>query len=212
MKQNSKSAAGKYLPSIKSITSTANPPPKKSHESINCTEPYRCVNCKPTHPSYSSRACEKWKLEKAIQTVCTKQNIPYLEARKIVESRTPIVGTSYATATAQSSNRKTYGTTKTQTDLPVNSISKLQKTAENINKTPKNLRRTQKITESSSLKLPLHRRNKPNTTTTITKKQTRKSASGKSLPSVKLNLNRTNSPCLSRHLIKTHLIQRTTAQ
>ena len=33
--------------------------------------------------------------------VRTKQNISYFEAKKIVNSRTPTVGTSYAAATAQ---------------------------------------------------------------------------------------------------------------
>ena len=70
----------------------------EGHESINCTESYHCINCKEAHPSYS-RTCEKWKFEKEIQTVHTKQNFSYSEARKIIESRTPIVGTSYAAKT-----------------------------------------------------------------------------------------------------------------
>ena len=123
--------------------------------------------------------------------MCTKHNIPYSEAKKIVKSRTPIIGTSYAAATLQYSNRKTYRTAETQTDLPTKNIPDLQKTTENINKTPKNLPQTQK-SQSSSSKLPLHRRNKPNTTTTQTSKQPRKSASEKSLPSIKTNINRTN--------------------
>ena len=115
----------------------------EGQKSINCTETYHYVNCRETHP-LCSRASGKWKLEKEIQTVRTKQNIAYPEARKIVESRTPIVGTFYAASTAQSSNRKTYRTIETQTDLPVRNVSELQKTTENINKTPKNLTWKQK--------------------------------------------------------------------
>ena len=37
--------------------------------------------------------------KRKIQTVRSKQNITYPEARKVVESRTPLVGLSYAAAT-----------------------------------------------------------------------------------------------------------------
>ena len=66
--------------------------------------------------------------------MCTKLNIPYPEVRKIVKSRSPVVGTSYAAATAQTSYRKTYRTIKTQTDLTVKNFLELQKTTENVNK------------------------------------------------------------------------------
>ena len=91
------------------------------HESVDCNEPYHCVNCKGDHPSYS-RTCEKWKFEKEIQTVRTKQGISYPEARKIVESRTPIAGISYA-AIASKTNQKSYKSIATQTDNPTNSQS-----------------------------------------------------------------------------------------
>ena len=118
------------------------------HENLDCQAPVRCVNCKQEHPSYSKN-CEKWKAEKEIQTVRTKQNISYSEARKIVESRTPTVGTSYAAAT-QNLNKKTYRTVETQTDLPINNISKMQNFGENINKTPIKLPKTQKSSQSNS--------------------------------------------------------------
>ena len=60
------------------------------HDSLNCNEIFSCINCKGDHLSYS-RNCEKWKTEKEIQTIHTKQtkqNITYPEARKILESHT----------------------------------------------------------------------------------------------------------------------------
>ena len=93
----------------------------------------------------------------------------------------------------QNLNKKTYRTIETQTDLPTNIISKLQNSSENINKTPLKLPQTQKLSQSNSTRLPLYKRNKPNIANTATSKQTRKSATEKSLPSIKSN-NSTNPP------------------
>ena len=49
-----------------------------------------------------------------------------------------------------------------------------------------------KISQSTSSKLPLHKRNKPNTTNTVSSKQTHKSVSEKTLPSVKTSIKTTN--------------------
>ena len=75
------------------------------HDSQNCIEVFSCVNCKKDHPSYS-RSCEKWIREKEIQTIRTKENISYPEAKKIVESRTPTVGITYAAVTSKQNNIK----------------------------------------------------------------------------------------------------------
>lgn len=91
------------------------------HESENCKEPARCVNCQKDHPSYSKN-CERWKIEKEIQTVKTIQNVSYPDAKNIVQSRTPTVGVSYAATTSKSINheQKTFKTIATQTNvLPV---------------------------------------------------------------------------------------------
>ena len=48
----------------------------------------------------------------------TKQSLSYSDARKIVESRIPTIGTSYAVITLINSNKKTYSTIETQTDFP----------------------------------------------------------------------------------------------
>ena len=75
------------------------------HDSQDCNEKYSCVNCIEDHPSYS-RNCEKWKKEKEIQTMHSKQNITYPETRKIVESRTLRVRITYAVI-ASKTNEKT---------------------------------------------------------------------------------------------------------
>ncbi|GFT76739.1 uncharacterized protein TNCV_336011 [Trichonephila clavipes] len=65
------------------------------HDSNDCSKKERCVNCKGEHTAYS-RACPTWKQEKEITTVKIKNKISYLEARRVVSSRTPVPGVSYA--------------------------------------------------------------------------------------------------------------------
>ena len=77
----------------------------EGHESLNCINSFRCVNSKEEHPSYA-KTCRKWKLEKEIQTVCTKQNISYPEAKKLIDSRTPPIGISYAVTATQKAAQK----------------------------------------------------------------------------------------------------------
>ncbi|GBO13276.1 hypothetical protein AVEN_84741-1 [Araneus ventricosus] len=67
------------------------------HESSGCTAEEKCVNCKGSHTSFS-RSCSSWKFEKEVIAEKVKQNISYIEARRIVKSRTPTLGISYATA------------------------------------------------------------------------------------------------------------------
>ena len=55
-----------------------------NHTTINCNLNTRCANCDEDHPSYT-RSCPAWKKEKEILTIKHTKNIPYPEARKIVE-------------------------------------------------------------------------------------------------------------------------------
>ena len=55
-----------------------------NHTTINCNLNNRCANCDEDHPSYT-RSCPAWKKEKEILTIKHTRNIPYPEARKIVE-------------------------------------------------------------------------------------------------------------------------------
>ena len=72
---------------------------KESHgDEKSCTEPAHCINCNGDHPSFSKK-CPKWVEEKEIQTIKCQQNIPYKDARKIVENReSPNLPNSYAGA------------------------------------------------------------------------------------------------------------------
>lgn len=55
------------------------------HSTKECKNNSKCANCGEDHPAYS-RTCQKWKKEKEIMTVKYTRNLPYPEARKIVES------------------------------------------------------------------------------------------------------------------------------
>jgi hypothetical protein len=96
------------------------------HDSEKCTRTPRCVNCKGDHPSFS-RSCPNWIIEKEIQTVKIGKNISYPEARKLVHSRTPKPGVSYATATLPKPT-KSVGT---QTNPPTNTKNRASKATEN---------------------------------------------------------------------------------
>ncbi|GFX25529.1 uncharacterized protein TNCV_1407951 [Trichonephila clavipes] len=88
----------------------------------------RCVNCKGDHSSFS-RACPTWLLEKEITALKIKNKISYPEARRVVSSRTPVAGKSYASATS-----KSYVSTAIQVDA---STAPTSATAASI--TPKNV-------------------------------------------------------------------------
>lgn len=120
------------------------------HESESCSEKPLCVNCNKDHPSYS-RTCEKFKLEKEIQTVKTKQNIPYPEAKKIVLARSPTTGVSYAEIVSKEKGKeqKKMQSTATQTeDLLI--INKSKNNVENDNKNQKPSNNTFKQTSNKS--------------------------------------------------------------
>ncbi|GBN83147.1 hypothetical protein AVEN_102044-1 [Araneus ventricosus] len=74
------------------------------HESTGCTAKEKCVNCKGDYTSFS-RNCLAWKLEKEVVTTKVKNQISYPEARKIVASKAPTAGTSYASV-AQKKSKK----------------------------------------------------------------------------------------------------------
>lgn len=61
---------------------------------------------------------KSFQLEKEIQTIRAKPNIPYMEAKKIVDSRIPTVGLTYVAAATKNSqqNKKQLKTIATQTD------------------------------------------------------------------------------------------------
>ncbi|GFU66293.1 hypothetical protein TNCV_464731 [Trichonephila clavipes] len=58
-------------------------------------------DCKGDHSSFS-RSRPTWLLEKEITALKIKNKISYPEARRVVSSRTPVAGKSYASATSKS--------------------------------------------------------------------------------------------------------------
>ncbi|GFU15876.1 uncharacterized protein TNCV_2368151 [Trichonephila clavipes] len=76
------------------------------HASTDCSLDPKCFNCSKSHQS-DSKLCSKWKLEKKIQEIKSK-NISYPEARKLI---LPQISQTYSQATKSSTT-----TTTTQTD------------------------------------------------------------------------------------------------
>ena len=86
------------------------------HESPTCKAKEACVNCHGDHPSYS-RTCPNWILEKEITTIKVKNKCSYPEARRVVTSRTPQPGISYAAAAKKVT--RSYGTQTDSVSLPL---------------------------------------------------------------------------------------------
>ncbi|XP_055924720.1 uncharacterized protein LOC129956800 [Argiope bruennichi] len=74
---------------------------EKGHDSQQCTSSEKCVNCDGEHTSFS-RSCPRWRLEKEIITLKTKEQISYPEAKRRIEAQTSSPGVSYASAVKKS--------------------------------------------------------------------------------------------------------------
>ena len=72
---------------------------------LKCTNPINCINCEGSHPA-DSRDCTVWKREKEINHVKITNNIPFPEARKIVQNQNKFPSKSYAQATTANSDTK----------------------------------------------------------------------------------------------------------
>jgi len=81
------------------------------HKYTECSNDSKCVNCQGSHPS-NSKLCPKWVLEKQIQTIKIKNNVPYPEARKIVINSQPTNKPTYAAVT-----KNVMKSVETQTDI-----------------------------------------------------------------------------------------------
>jgi hypothetical protein len=87
-----------------------------SHQEADCRATPHCVNCGKEHHA-NSKDCDTWKQEKEIQRVKFTSNIPYPEARKLVQAKTSLPGPSFSTVVKQ--NPKITKDAQTQTDQPV---------------------------------------------------------------------------------------------
>ncbi|GBM76577.1 hypothetical protein AVEN_254404-2 [Araneus ventricosus] len=74
---------------------------EQGHISQQCTEKEKCVNCSGDHTSFS-RSCPRWKQEKEIMAVETKEQISYPEAKRKLIAQTPKSGISYSSALQKS--------------------------------------------------------------------------------------------------------------
>ncbi|GFY31907.1 hypothetical protein TNCV_2620441 [Trichonephila clavipes] len=127
------------------------------HDSADCKAREKCVNCKGDHTSYS-RSCPNWSLEKEITALKIKNKISYPEARRIVSSRTPVTGVSYAavvkTTQISASTQYNLDDLKNQTPLsPVKSShKKLVITDKTVSKTstpkPSHKKRIERLKDS----------------------------------------------------------------
>ncbi|GBN23499.1 hypothetical protein AVEN_152545-1 [Araneus ventricosus] len=71
------------------------------HESTGCKANEKCVNCQGEHTSFS-RSCPKWKVEKEVVAIKFKNNITFLEARRIAKAQSAPEGGSYASVVEKS--------------------------------------------------------------------------------------------------------------
>ncbi|GBN58513.1 hypothetical protein AVEN_105202-1 [Araneus ventricosus] len=125
------------------------------HTSNTCTAAPLCANCKGDHPSYA-RSCPRWKDEKEIQAVRVRQNVSFVEARKIVADRTPKVGVSYA------SRAKSFVCTCGQRKPP-NNTETLSQNSQQISKTLVNISESISPIKINKVQLPNIENNKINT-------------------------------------------------
>ena len=112
-----------------------------NHTEQNCGNAPNSVNCGEKH-SANSKECQFWRREKEILTVKFTRNISFPEARKIVESPTPIPGVSYASIAQSSVKKVTVEDAVTQTD-PIPGLKLLEKLK------PKNTSEDQKNNSTS---------------------------------------------------------------
>lgn len=89
---------------------------ESGHDSKLCEKAKRCANCKGDHAAYF-RSCPNWNHEKEILTVKITQELSFLEARKLVDSRTPFIGDSYSRLLRQQSKSIRHVSTQTDTDF-----------------------------------------------------------------------------------------------
>ena len=75
------------------------------HVELSCNKPPKCANCKGDHTA-DSRDCMTWKKEKEINTIKYTNNIPFQEARKIVQNSNKFPSKSYSEVTKQNSENK----------------------------------------------------------------------------------------------------------
>ena len=85
------------------------------HHATLCKSPAKCANCGEGHNA-NSKECKIWHKEKEILRVKFTRNVSFPEARKIVESPTPVPGSSYASVIKPTTKHVSFTDATTQTD------------------------------------------------------------------------------------------------
>ena len=132
-----------------------------NHTEQNCGNTPNCVNCVEKH-SANSIECQVWHKEKEILTVKFTRNISFPEARKIVESPTPIPGVSYASIAQSPVKKVTVEDAVTQTD-PILGLKPLEKlkpkkhlknnSTSQISPQPTETNKTEKVLKNATLEM-----------------------------------------------------------
>lgn len=125
--------------------------PAKHHASL-CKNPTKCANCGEGHDA-NSKECKIWQKEKEILRVKFTRNISFPEARKAVESPTPVPGSSYANIIKPTVKQVSLTDATTQTE-PVTILypedSSNKQTSEPHNKTSASTTQTEKHTATEN--------------------------------------------------------------
>ena len=69
------------------------------HDGSGCTSPRTCLNCESSEHVANSTHCPTWKKEKEVCSLVAKTGVTYLQARRVIEARSPADKT-YAQAAA----------------------------------------------------------------------------------------------------------------
>ena len=118
------------------------------HSESRCTNELHCVNCGEKH-SANSKECRIWHKEKEILRIKFTRNISFVEARKLLEAPTPILGISYANITQSSMKKVSVVDTATQTD-PIIIIDSAQSSPTNTNSQTEELQRQKVQTNNAT--------------------------------------------------------------
>ena len=133
--------------------------PAIHHETL-CKSPVKSANCGEGHNA-NSKECKIWYKEKELLRVKFTKNVSFPEERKIVESPTPIPGSSYASVIKPTTKRVSFTDATTQTDpvtiLDSEESNEIQMSASNnVEKTTTTQTKTPITTEQTKTTQPLN--------------------------------------------------------
>ena len=149
--------------------------PAIHHETL-CKSPAKCANCGEGHNA-NSKECKIWHKEKEILRVKFTRNVSFPEARKIVESPTPVPGSSYASVIKPTTKYVSFTDATTQTDpvtiLDLEESNEIQMSASNnVTKTTTTQTKTPTTDEQTKTTPPLNQGSQASKEQPVLKKAT----------------------------------------